>query len=100
HTRWPRDWSSDVCSSDLVPAPGTGVNNVRQHLNTETAFLDAEAVYGPSDTRLDWLRSGGLDGNPDNNAATLLMPNNYLPRANTRSEERRVGIECRSRGTT
>src|SRR5439155_13298389 len=21
HTRWPRDWSSDVCSSDL-PAPG------------------------------------------------------------------------------
>src|SRR5439155_18685180 len=19
HTRWPRDWSSDVCSSDLVP---------------------------------------------------------------------------------
>src|SRR5690625_6969975 len=20
HTRWPRDWSSDVCSSDLVPA--------------------------------------------------------------------------------
>src|SRR2546423_784956 len=62
-----------------VPAPGTGVNNVREHLNTETAFLDAEAVYGPSDARLDWLRSGGLDGNPDNNAATLLMPNNYLP---------------------
>src|SRR5690625_181980 len=21
HTRWPRDWSSDVCSSDLVPLP-------------------------------------------------------------------------------
>src|SRR5437870_7905265 len=20
HTRWPRDWSSDVCSSDLQPA--------------------------------------------------------------------------------
>src|SRR5207253_7662104 len=20
HTRWPRDWSSDVCSSDLTPA--------------------------------------------------------------------------------
>src|SRR5207253_8715653 len=19
HTRWPRDWSSDVCSSDLIP---------------------------------------------------------------------------------
>src|SRR5690606_39459916 len=22
HTRFSRDWSSDVCSSDLVPAPG------------------------------------------------------------------------------
>src|SRR5439155_9042073 len=24
HTRWPRDWSSDVCSSDLVPLDGGG----------------------------------------------------------------------------
>src|SRR5437870_6283196 len=22
HTRWPRDWSSDVCSSDLTRSPG------------------------------------------------------------------------------
>src|SRR5207253_4706861 len=22
HTRWPRDWSSDVCSSDLIPELG------------------------------------------------------------------------------
>src|SRR5215510_15595116 len=25
HTRWPRDWSSDVCSSDLVVAGVTGL---------------------------------------------------------------------------
>src|SRR5207253_3662436 len=25
HTRWPRDWSSDVCSSDLRPAGGRQV---------------------------------------------------------------------------
>src|SRR5437870_11734452 len=24
HTRWPRDWSSDVCSSDLSSSAGTG----------------------------------------------------------------------------
>src|SRR5215510_6355668 len=24
HTRWPRDWSSDVCSSDLEDAAGNG----------------------------------------------------------------------------
>jgi hypothetical protein len=65
-------------------APGTGVSNARQHVNTENSFLDAEAVYGPSDTRLDWLRDGSLDGNPDNNAATMMLPGNYLPRADAR----------------
>src|SRR5437660_9280714 len=25
HTRWPRDWSSDVCSSDLNDAPAAAV---------------------------------------------------------------------------
>jgi hypothetical protein len=65
-------------------APGTGATNARQHINTENSFLDAEAVYGPADSRLDWLRDGSVDGNPDNNAATMMMPNNYLPRANSR----------------
>ena len=65
-------------------APGTGVTNARQHINTENSFLDAEAVYGPSDGRLDWLRDGSVDGNPDNNLGTMLMPSNYLPRADAR----------------
>ncbi|HEV7651307.1 MAG TPA: peroxidase family protein [Actinophytocola sp.] len=65
-------------------APGTGVTNARQHINTETSFLDAEAVYGPSDSRLDWTRDGTVDGNPDNNAGTMLLPGNYLPRADAR----------------
>src|SRR6266508_6863004 len=33
HTRWPRDWSSDVCSSDLVEvviAPGIAANGDRR----------------------------------------------------------------------
>src|SRR5690625_7596367 len=25
HTRWPRDWSSDVCSSDLLDAVAKGI---------------------------------------------------------------------------
>jgi hypothetical protein len=65
-------------------APGTGVNNARQHINSETSFLDAEAVYGASDARLDWLREGSQDGNPDNNGARLLMPGGYLARADAR----------------
>jgi hypothetical protein len=65
-------------------APGTGVTNARQHVNTLTSFIDAEAVYGNTDTRLDWLRSGTVDGNPDNNSASLLLPSNYLPRRDSR----------------
>src|SRR5690625_6692413 len=26
HTRWPRDWSSDVCSSDLAKVYGTDIS--------------------------------------------------------------------------
>ena len=65
-------------------APGTGVYNARQHVNTISAFIDADAVYGGTDTRLDWLREGSVDGNPDNNNARMLMPNNYLPRRDSR----------------
>src|SRR5439155_7547230 len=34
HTRWPRDWSSDVCSSDLEP--------------TLTSLLAQALMYGPT----------------------------------------------------
>jgi hypothetical protein len=70
--------------SRSVAASGTGVSNARQHINTENAFIDAEAVYGNTDSRLDWLREGTVDGNPDNNGARLLLPNNYLPRRTSR----------------
>ncbi|HKD99035.1 MAG TPA: peroxidase family protein [Micromonosporaceae bacterium] len=66
-------------------SPGTGVSNARQQTNTEDSYIDADAIYGNTDTRLDWLRTGSLDGNPDNNQATLMMATgNYLPRATAR----------------
>jgi hypothetical protein len=69
--------------SRSAAAPGTGVTNTRQHINTQNSFIDAEAVYGISDVRLDWLRTGSLDGNPDNNSGSLMMSgsgiNSYLP---------------------
>src|SRR5215510_13720392 len=42
HTRWPRDWSSDVCSSDLVPG----------EIRTRHEFYDYEAKYVDEDTEL------------------------------------------------
>src|SRR5439155_11949740 len=67
HTRWPRDWSSDVCSSDL-PASFAG-----QSFHT-----------APPPVRKDWPAK--LAGCVVEKRHTVL-----------RSEERRVGKECRSR---
>src|SRR2546429_6666343 len=63
HTRCSRDWSSDVCSSDLVPAGREA--SVRKHgVDTGEGLLRVLLV--------DFV-------------------------AGLRSEERRVGKECRSR---
>src|SRR5690625_7874224 len=73
HTRWPRDWSSDVCSSDL-----------------------AKEI---SDEHLEELCESGTDaiivGGTDN--ITLDAVLDLLYRIRRRSEERRVGKECRFR---
>jgi hypothetical protein len=66
------------------PAPGTGVTNARQQVNTNSSYIDAFAVYGGTNSRLDWLREGSVDGNPANNNGRLLLQNSYLPRANAR----------------
>src|SRR5215471_13545571 len=58
HTRSLRDWSSDVCSSDLTPDSGP-------------------LAYVPGSQHLPWYE--------------------FEPGSVVRSEERRVGKECRSR---
>src|SRR5262250_3438468 len=63
HTRYLGDWSSDVCSSDLDPAPSAA----------------REETGGPQ--------------------AVSRVEGMTLAYVDTRSEERRVGKECRSRGS-
>src|SRR5689334_24606067 len=81
HTRWNCDWSSDVCSSDL--------------LKRLCALTD-----GNLSRHLDVLQEAGLveawRGTEGGRPQTLyrLTPEG---RARFRSEERRVGKECRSR---
>src|SRR3712207_8555150 len=74
HTRYWRDWSSDVCSSDLV---------VAYHLDERRVARWSEGGYGVPLRYVDRLRAAG--------ARTVLLP------PGDRSEERRVGKECRSR---
>src|SRR5439155_7974998 len=66
HTRWPRDWNSDVCSSDLT------------------------AVVALADQLVDKLLHRVGEGNVHDVHRCCLL-------TSSRSEERRVGKECRSR---
>jgi hypothetical protein len=78
-------------------AAGTGVDSTREQVNTVSSFIDAWAVYGGSDERLDWLREGSLDGDPTNNDATLLHANGYLPTAADRPDSETPTAELMGR---
>ena len=68
-------------------SPGTGITQPREQLNELSSFIDATAVYGTSEDRLEWLREGPVDGDMSNNGAKLLMTeNNFLPRAIERGD--------------
>src|SRR5438477_12686877 len=71
HTRLTCDWSSDVCSSDLAAAPPA-----------------SRSGFGRSETRAALRRHFEVDA--ESVAVAAL--------AQLRSEERRVGKECRSGG--
>jgi len=67
-------------------APGTGVTNVRQHVNTERSYLDGDGVYGPTNSRLEWLREGPVDNDLRNNGPKLMLPGGYLPTRDARGD--------------
>src|SRR3989454_6638041 len=83
HTRLQGDWSSDVCSSDLLSAHPEPIRERRE------AFRLLPRAH---DLALDHDSSGGRRAERDER---LDLPH-VLP-AERRSEERRVGKECRSR---
>src|SRR5699024_11885937 len=93
HTRSKRDWSSDVCSSDLVTDPSTRVAGIQ----SGEYDIAQEVPYDNAD-QLD------ADENVENQiipgAGTLIMFMNKKTgpfKDVKRSEERRVGKECRTR---
>src|SRR5256884_9828369 len=89
HTRCSRDWSSDVCSSDLVGCTpnGDGSFTFRTpqpiELDTGETFINEySGVFGI------WVKPL---------PAWRISFDTELMSADNRSEERRVGKECRSR---
>src|SRR5699024_11980295 len=86
HTRSKRDWSSDVCSSDLKEYYGGGLipKNTAGHFDIMIA-LPVKEVFenetGTGEEIAEKFREGELT------TGTI----------NLRSEERRVGKECRAK---
>src|SRR5256886_10665453 len=84
HTRFDCDWSSDVCSSDLP---------------TSDSDIKIE-VWMPA---TDWngkfqaVGNGGWSGAISYAPLARALARGYATASTDRSEERRVGKECRSR---
>jgi Animal haem peroxidase len=81
-----RDDLGSIDFARTPAAPGTGVMTPRQETNTVSSYIDGFAVYGGRAKRLEWLRVGPVDGTLADNDASLLLPDNYLPRANARGD--------------
>src|SRR5207253_7071357 len=97
HTRWPRDWSSDVCSSDLTAAsaPGSLSDPLCTNPGTQTALNCSGAQAAnyptfpspfPAPTNFAYIP-------PFNEIAVSYDPSGQYHR----SEERRVGKGGKSR---
>src|SRR3712207_7666043 len=87
HTRYWRDWSSDVCSSDLKALMADATFNEGNYdKQPEKGWRARANVLQVLATRT-----------PEALKAMFPKPLDILPWIKARSEERRVGKECRSR---
>src|SRR5690606_40305644 len=87
HTRFSRDWSSDVCSSDLAPDPGFQLlagDNGRRGFHQRLEDLERGRI------ELDQLAAAA-----DLEGVEVVFEVGDLQHAGLRSEERRVGKEGR-----
>src|SRR5439155_12940900 len=97
HTRWPRDWSSDVCSSDL-PGEPKHKSSPATDMHAGESETSVSMIARPDLVHLDRAtQESGAD------QARLKLPDGvytgiwWYARFPNRSEERRVGKEGRSR---
>src|SRR5207253_3935386 len=95
--RWPRDWSSDVCSSDLGLLLGRfGTADLYFRRGLQTAARRIGSLFSDSSTRKP---AGGLGLEAKRSHQRPAGARREMEKVGTaisrRSEERRVGKECR-----
>src|SRR5690625_6600409 len=81
HTRWPRDWSSDVCSSDLASL---------------AEYVDAQEVIDVTAAGIAFYERAFDYDFPFRKYDQIFVPEYNLGAMENRSEERRVGKEGRA----
>src|SRR5207253_7608500 len=99
-TRWPRDWSSDVCSSDLfdeIRQNKAAIDLVREMATRKRIKIDLDTLKD----LYERLAPEEVEGKkPPAYRKDMPIHRLYFHEiATPRSEERRVGKECRSRGS-
>src|SRR5690606_40052599 len=95
HTRFSRDWSSDVCSSDLIQRDLPSLNE---------PVIDQANILSPAEKQQLSQRILNLHNAGKGQIGVVIIPTtgqedifDYSMRI-ARSEERRVGKECRAGG--
>src|SRR5690606_39777334 len=96
HTRFSRDWSSDVCSSDLTRS-GRGLVEQGWDESTIANLAQVEQILANYYPNGDGPGGYRLVGNDDRKAAGVQAAIWHFTDG-FRSEERRVGKERRRRG--
>src|SRR5690606_41017685 len=91
--RFSRDWSSDVCSSDLArPAPGAAAGEDRPRYGGGAVALFGAAERGRGAGAVDGRsRRRGAPGGSAGTPAGVARDHPIAGRVRGRSEERRVG---------
>src|SRR5262245_65354959 len=87
HTRCLSDWSSDVCSSDLADGVAVQLRRVGRHLQRLGRHVHRGEAHQLQVVQVALT-------------AAQVAPTQQRALAKGRSEERRVGKECRSRRST
>jgi Animal haem peroxidase len=70
----------------VAPGTGTSTANPREQVNTVNSYIDGWPIYGGTEQRLAWLRTGPDNGNPADEGADLMLPGGYLPQARARGD--------------
>src|SRR5207253_5670480 len=91
HTRWPRDWSSDVCSSDLFLTQAS-LDFLRMRVGPLMRHVpDVDVAEATFTSKVERLKYQMLARKVEPSLLESISEDVAL-----RSEERRVGKECES----